>query len=184
MLVRNLNRSFENKAIPSRALFVMVKRCQEFDRAMSRNKKSAGSPEVERSRNSLNRFLRRYAARPMILPGYPGQERSPRGWHLEWIRIGTQKQLHSELRLMLHVVDIMLAGRITFLRQCGQCGSWFFGRQQNQRFCPGGVCQQEFHQFSEADRKRRREWARQNYQTRKELELGSRKAAKRKRGTK
>lgn len=77
--------------------------------------------------------------------------------------------------------DAKAAGLLKKLRVCQKCGKWLYARFPHQRFC-STTCKDNFHAFNEADKKRRREWARANYQTRKELELGSRKAAQRKGG--
>jgi hypothetical protein len=197
-VVRALNGDLGEKAkgnrqiLDPRALLVLVKRLQHLTSLLqdkkvplfSRTVESRGvysSDLIQRVR-AINRFLERYTASPMIFPNvFSNPNSSDRGWRLEWARTRREHPF-VEMNLVLRIVGIAQAGRISSLKQCEQCPRWFFARQENQRFCPGGKCQQEFHKFNEADKKRRRDWAKKNYQSRKELELGSRKASRHKGG--
>ena len=181
------------KAVDRRALHLLVKRFKALERVI-RDKRiplfsrsDAGQVEdnleVLRLYRGVNSALRRYTARPSILPDYMTDlDPRSRGWQFNWGRARKSSQPFIEVGLALDIVEIASVGQISALKECEQCHKWLFARFPHQRFCSGGKCQQEFHKFNEADKKRRRDWARANYQSRKELELGSRKAAQRKGG--
>ncbi|MGB8030272.1 MAG: hypothetical protein WCF30_11465 [Terracidiphilus sp.] len=182
MVVRALNSDFGGEVNP-RELLVLVKRFQELDKVMGDSGEVEGNDEVLARFQAVNRLLRRFTATPMILPGYLSDpDSAARGWSLSWCRTGRTRQPFREVVLVFTIEAIASAGRISSLKQCAHCRKWLYARFPHQRFCSGGKCQQEFHKFNEADKKRRRDWARANYQSRKELELGSRKAAQRKGG--
>lgn len=172
------------------ALAELVAHLRELDKAWSepvgRYRPHEGirysTPAVLRAWKTIQATLNQYTAVPSLTTTPLHGENRGEQWQLEWRRVDGQS--HWDLRWALLVVEIFLTGRIGALKQCEQCGKWLLARFRHQRFCPGSECQQDFHKFNEADKKRRRDWARKNYQSRKELELGSRKAAQQKRGKK
>ena len=140
------------------------------------------SKAVRRPWQNICEILREYTAYPSLTLRWPQPETNQipdAAWSLDWITSDGKPLL--DLEFSLDAMEIFKAGRISSLKQCDQCGKWFLARFPHQRFC-SVECKDQFHTTNEADKKRRREWARANYQTRKELEVGSRKAAKRKGG--
>jgi predicted RNA-binding Zn ribbon-like protein len=124
---------------------------------------------------TVNKFLRQYEARPRLrLP-------SPLGGsiRLEW----RCARRDVELNAVLIAVELARQGRIAKLKECANpsCKRWLFARFKHQRFC-SDACYDLFHRTDEQDKERRRKWAKDNYRSRKELELGSRKAAQPKGG--
>lgn len=195
-VVRALNSDLGGKMggnreiVDSRELLVLVKRFQELDKVLSDSSiplfwrgdrgQIVDSPDVMRRFRAVNRFLRRFTATPSILPEYMGDlNPASRGWGFSWGRTGKREQPFIEVGLALGIVDIAGAGRISSLKQCEDCRKWLFARFPHQRFC-SDTCKEHFHRSNEADKKRRRDWARKNYQSRKELDLGSRTAAQQK----
>jgi hypothetical protein len=129
-------------------------------------------------------ILHQYTASPSLTLRWPQPEAGKQPdatWKLEWSRADGQALL--DLDFALDALEIFKAGKISSLKQCEVCGNWFLARFPHQKFC-SAECKDRFHTTNEADKTRRREWARANYQSRKELELGSRKAAKAKGGKK
>ena len=125
--------------------------------------------------DAMNKTLQQFQARPILRPLSP----LGNGFRLEWQRIeGSDLELMAALR----AVELTQEGQIASLKECANpdCKRWLFARFKHQRFCSES-CKEDFHQFNEADKKRRREWARENYKTRKILESGSKVAAKFKR---
>lgn len=96
-------------------------------------------------------------------------------WSLEWNRADGKPNL--DLIFALNTLEIFKQGKISSVKQCEECGKWIIARFPHQRFC-SGECKDRFHTTNEADKARRREWARENYQTRKALESGSRMSGK------
>jgi hypothetical protein len=179
IVVRALNRDLSGKMkgnriiVDSRALLVLVKRLQALDVVLAdstiplfsleKDGERVDSPEVLKKFRAANRFLRRYTATPVILPDYMGDVNPlSRGWKHEWIRTGKREQPFIELGFVLDIVRIASAGRISSLRQCESCRRWLFARFPHQRFCSVS-CKEHFHRSNEADKKRRREWAKHNY---------------------
>lgn len=129
-------------------------------------------------------ILHQYTASPSLTLRWPQPEpgKQPDAtWKLEWSR--TDGQALLDLDFALDALEIFKAGKISSLKQCAVCGNWFLARFSHQRFC-STECKDRFHTTNEADKARRRNWARANYQSHKELELGSRKAAQRRGGKK
>jgi hypothetical protein len=112
---------------------------------------------------AVNRLLKRYSAVPVVNPDYfSGGVQLSRGWHLEWHPSGKRPRTLLELGYAMQIVEIARAGRISSLKQCANCGKWLFAGFSHQRFC-NEICKETFHQTNEADKKRRREWAKHNY---------------------
>jgi hypothetical protein len=182
-----------------RMLILLIRRIQQveaaagdfglrFERLERRDVRIAhriASPEYWKLQEKLDRFLLRFEASPrmQLVPAMkPGVREGTVFWGLSWIAARQQVRYWYEMRLLNAVVEIAKNGGIKALRQCEHCQKWLFARRPAiDRFCTS-ECRELFHRTNEADRKRRRDWARENYQSRKELELGSRKKAHRKGG--
>lgn len=171
----------ENESVDPRAIQLLVKRFQAHGNNPASQKVSTDDLEdaLERTENSINRFLARYYAQPEVR-WEPLSQTGKWGWDLKWLP-NPRGDGFLELLAVLEIIKIAQAGRISSLKQCEQCHRWLLVRFLHQRFC-SPECKERFHATNEADKKRRRDWARANYQSRKELELGSRKAAQRKGG--
>jgi hypothetical protein len=165
-----------------RALLVLVKRLQALDAVLrdlgislfeyGTDGKIIDNPEVLAKFRAVNRFLWRYEATPSITPEFMSDANPhSRGWELSWGRTGKRAQPFFELNLVLKILKIASAGRISSLKQCENCRKWLYARFPHQRFCLGD-CKDRFHQTNEADKKRRREWAKKNYWAHKALDLG------------
>ena len=81
-----------------------------------------------------------------------------------------------ELSAVLIAIGLAQEGRIHKLRKCQQCTRWIFAKFPHSRFCSED-CKDTFHRENPDEKERRRNWAKNNYQTRKTLEAGSTKAA-------
>lgn len=156
-----------------RALLLVVKRFQALDNLLgdrsialfSRGKQGEiiDSQAVLQGFGTVNRLLRRYTATPSISPTYYSDgDPSSRGWWLKWEPAGGRMRTHFELSFVLQILDIVRAGRISYLKQCANCHRWLFARFAHQRFCKEG-CKEIFHRSDATDKQRRREWARKNY---------------------
>jgi len=118
----------------------------------------------------LHRLMREYQAFPYIAP-------EPNGvWELVW-----EGPMSRQIPALLVAVELAKMGKIHSLRQCRIDEKWFFARTAESKFC-STKCRETFHQNDPERKAKRREWAKANYQSRKELELGSKKAAKRRGG--
>lgn len=145
----------QKKLCNPRALLVMVKRLQTIEAAASKGGHTIPEESLMRLYRSINRFLSHYKAQPFILPLSSAEQ-----WEFWWSPLVPMKSL--ELDLVLLTIEIAQAKRISSLKQCEQCRNWLFARFPHQRFCKE-ICKEHFHRFNEADKKRRREWARHNY---------------------
>jgi hypothetical protein len=85
----------------------------------------------------------------------------------------------GEAEAMAKIRDLDKMGVLARVRQC-QCERYFFARFERQRF-HAKECRERFWEQSAERKKQRQEWARNNYLTRRTIELGSSKAAQRKR---
>ena len=161
------------EVVDGRALLLTVKRFQALESVLSNrdiplfslapDQSMDPNPEVMRKFAAINRFLRRYEAYPRIIPEfYTDANPLSRGLLFHWGRVGPHQQPFFEVGLVQDIVKLYQAGRISSLKQCDQCRRWLFARFPHQRFC-GAVCKEAFHRSNETDKKRRREWARNNY---------------------
>jgi hypothetical protein len=127
----------------------------------------ARSPDAaarnEALRNSINRRLRRYRLWPELLllpkPGTPNRW-FPR-WHAEGERSRTPNSL-SEADALLRILLLAQNGNVHRLRECDDCGLWFFARFKHARFC-STECQQRNYRRSPEWRERRNEYMREYY---------------------
>jgi len=182
----------EGRTIDRDSLRQIILALQELGdcRPITRQRVLSGDPsQVEEMRKieAVNKFLRQYEARPRLrLP-------SPRGApiRLEWRSTPksntdatrVRRDANLELKAVLIAVELAQQGRIASVKKCAypNCKRWLFARFKHQRFC-SEACYELFHRTDPQEKKRRSDWAKGNYQSRKELELGSRKAAQRKGG--
>jgi hypothetical protein len=125
----------------------------------------------------LNNELSQYRTFPHI-----SQDRG--GWRFQW-EVAYHGDLDGglinasrveELPLVLTAIRLAEQGLIERVRRCPIDRRWFYARTKESRFC-GSKCRNVFHQRDPKDKERRRKWARENYQTRKTLDVGSTKAA-------
>lgn len=193
-LVETLNgESTEQRMAKVESLATLI-RCllelQELFRSMPKGIKTSDS-ELKRVRAAVNDCLSQYLAIPVVTLDSPCGDlgrKSPlviRGWSLQWERVERWPMLklagiqHIEMSAALIAVNLAQTGQLASLKQCKQCQRWLFARFSHQTFC-SEQCKGMFHHTNPDEKKRRRDWARENYQSRKELERGSREAAKRK----
>ena len=134
---------------------------------------------------SLNQQLASYTSFPYISTDVKGgwsfdwHVQTPGYWNDENFELVTR--VHRELPHVLTAIGLAREGLIDRVRRCPIDRKWFYARTKESRFCCS-ECRNLFHQQDPKDKERRRKWARDNYQCRKELEVGSRKAAQRKGG--
>jgi hypothetical protein len=166
------------KAMDTRALLLLVRRFQNLDDvlgdksvplvARDRQGDITDSPVVMSRMRSVNRLLRRYVAVPYIEPRYfANPSSSSRGWWLKWGPADGHAHKYSERTFALQILDIADRGRISYLKQCAntKCRKWLVARFSHQRFC-GDSCKEEYHRSDLMDKRRRREWAKENYRLR------------------
>lgn len=132
--------------------------------------------------HSLNQQLASYTSFPYISTDGKG------GWSFDWEvqvtvygdndNLGFITRGRRELPHALTAIGLAREGLIDRVRRCPIDRRWFYARTKESRFCCS-ECRNLFHQSDPKDKERRRIWARENYQSRKELEVGSRKAVKR-----
>lgn len=103
--------------------------------------------------NDFNQRVKRYSAHPMFL----GPDPSSFSWRLEEVT-GL-----DETGAALSLIDLAKMNKIDSLRQCRQCGKWFFAKFSHNDFCPGGRCQKEFDKNSPQAKKRRNDNANRRY---------------------
>jgi hypothetical protein len=128
-------------------------------RQITRQRILSGDPtQIEEMRKieTVNKFLRQYEARPRLrLPSPFGG-----GIRLAWRCAGKD----IELNAVLIAVELARQGRIASLKECtnSDCKRWFFAKFAHSRFCSED-CKNTFHRENPDEKKRRREWARNNY---------------------
>jgi hypothetical protein len=131
---------------------------------MTRQRLVSGDPtqtEQMRKIEVVNKFLRKYQARPLLrLPSPLGG-----GIRLAWRRTGAED---LELRAVLIAVELAQEGRIASLKECANpnCKRWLFARFKHQKFCPDRNCKDLFHQNDPAEREARSKQAKENYKYR------------------
>jgi hypothetical protein len=123
--------------------------------------------EHSRLYRDINRRLSSYSFIPIF--GQPTEL----GWLVDWLpithpsldflpRAGQQKKsrVHvNESLAVLAIVELSKLGTVTRVRDCRQCGRWFFARFRHQKFC-NASCQQTFYWKSDAGRASRRDYMR------------------------
>jgi hypothetical protein len=127
----------------------------------------AKSPEAaarsEKLARTVNRRLRRYRLWPeLILYGTPkSPERWVPRWHAEGERSHTPDS-ESEADAVLRILQLAQNGAIHRVRECADCGKWFFARFSHARFC-SVACQQRNYRRSPEWRDHRNEYMRAYY---------------------
>ena len=173
LLLRSLNgdpmadgKSRPRSEMDSRMLLLFVRRFQRlalaFERVprRSRNFTALDDPGIQGAVIALNRLFARYQLTPVILPGSPTTN-PDLTWRLAWWREG-HPQPFAEFAKVLMIERLASEGRLSKLQQCSFCKRWMLARFSHQRFC-SGHCKDSFHRSDPADKRRRREWARENY---------------------
>jgi len=127
-------------------------------RRMSRLLLSGDPAQIAQMRKieTVNKLLRQYEARPRLrLPSPFGG-----GIRLEWRCAGKDVELNA----VLIAVELARLGRIASLKECANsdCKRWFFAKFAHSRFCSED-CKNTFHRENPDEKKRRREWAQNNY---------------------
>ncbi len=107
--------------------------------------------------DSVNRILKQFEAVPVIKPPTPVKDSRIR---LTWVR--TKGSANLELSAALVAVKLAEEGRIHSLRQCSKCAKWLFAKFAHSRFCSED-CKNNFYREDPDEKKRRREWAKNNY---------------------
>jgi len=140
------------------------------------------STNLQKLQDKLSRFCSRFQAHPGLRFRawvHSGQEVTIQ-WQQFWTT-PTRERYWYDISLFSAVLDLTDLGLVKSFRRCDYCKRWFFARRTViDRFC-NSECRELFHRTNEGDKERRRKWAKENYQSRKELELGARKAARRRR---
>lgn len=176
LLVRALNDELGPAArgrrdvVDRRAMLILIKRFQRLAEALKAEatipivRRNPESPEIIKMYGAINRFLRRFVAVPVIFPeSFSSPENKPSSWSFEWTRTEKRSQPFFELALIQSIEKIAAHGKIANLKECAYCRRWLFARFSHQRFC-SDECKESFHRSDPNDKKRRREWARNNYQ--------------------
>jgi len=110
--------------------------------------------------DQINKFLGRFTAKPFLDIQHWGSQ----PWSLTWARPRSKSHPFLQINLLLWAIEMGESGRIDSLKQCRNCGRWLWAKPKHQQFCPRSNCRDHFHQTNDADKKRRREWKRANYQ--------------------
>ena len=165
-LVNELNK---RHMAPRDTLCGIIQALQELTEYQPTNQQRPLAEQTLRIR-AINKILRQYQARPLLRLLSPRRD----SFRIEWQRTDEDD---LELLAVLRAIELAQERRIASLKECSNpnCKRWLFARFAHQRFC-SEACKEMFHRTDGADKERRRKWARDNYQSRKELELGSRKA--------
>ena len=154
--------------VEPRHLHSLVKGLQGLEALISNTQERGKDAEagLRLFTRGVNNLLGRYTARPFFVPVHDG--RPLRDWSINWLPVGGKKiggkkpEAYLELYIVLQIIEIARAGRISAFKQCDDCQTWYFAKFSHQRFCSAD-CKEHFHRSNEADKKRRREWARKNY---------------------
>lgn len=137
------------------------------------------SPELRRAQRELNEWLLRYTYSHRL-----DFEESGPVWSLRVNADVPRVPVRGEAEAVDCAVKLAKIGVISQINKCA-CGAHFFvrfpKRKPPERFC-SDQCRVNVWESSQERKEQKREWARKNYQSRKELELGSRRAAQRKQG--
>jgi len=127
----------------------------------------AKSPELsalrEKLGRSVNRRLRRYRLWPELL--LLGSTESPDRWVPRWHAEGERSRTpnsETEADAVLRVLLLAQNGNIHRVRECVDCGGWFYARFSHARFC-SNKCQQRNYRQSPEWRKHRNEYMRDYY---------------------
>lgn len=158
--------------VDGRALLLFVKRLQQievirqshgFDREGLRRASFKEISGLSRAVRRMNSFLDRYVLRPVLMPRAERDDENGI-WKFHFAQRGRSAQPFVEFARIQKILQLADEGRLSKLKQCEQCKRWLLARFAHQRFCPGGKCKEDFHRSNPADKARRREWARNNYQ--------------------
>ena len=147
-----------------RAVAEFVKRLKELDALQYYSERRSSKAKFSNALTWINRHLSRYTTTP-YLSAENGL--SVWDWGLCLKAKGKQPSRKSvQLWYSQAAVELLRSGRISYLKQCAQCGKWFRARSAHQKFCKAD-CKLKFHTSNPADKQRRAEWARKDYRKRK-----------------
>ncbi len=107
----------------------------------------------------LNRVLARFRLTPSVDLRETGT--SSHEYRLVLARVGRRQPMLEFARVQT-LSKLATEGRLSSLKRCAQCNRWLYARFSHQRFCTDD-CKEMFHRSNPDDKKRRREWARENY---------------------
>ena len=156
-----------DNAVPDSTPFRFIDHLRTFEAAYVRYGKNPKDLDAERAtdkaQRAMNRLLAAFVLTPILVAGQTVE--SERHWEMTWgqRRKRTNKSPLLDFSIIDSVVRLAQSGRLDALRQCAQCGKWLLRRFAHQRFC-SAACKEHFHRSDPADKTRRREWARHNYQ--------------------
>lgn len=137
-----------------------VRHLQKLETLIAPDGDKPSKREFEKTLNWINSFLKRYIATPALF----AESHLPTwNWGVRWTAEGkVAKALNVELLMLDYAVELVNAGRISSLKRCETCDDWLFAKTPHKKFCRD-ECRERFHSSNEADKKRRRDWARKNY---------------------
>jgi hypothetical protein len=86
-------------------------------------------------------------------PAYPQKD----GWKFHfiqpWSTVSNKSMVGWIFLAVIH--DLAVAGQLRRVRECNYCRRWFFGRKDDQKFCPVGNCREKHWRTSAAGRAKR-----------------------------
>jgi hypothetical protein len=124
--------------------------------------------EVQRAAwlERLNRSLREHPVFMQVMEAPRRGRNDPYRLQTAW-RLADEQKGESPLSdLIVTLLKITDSGRFGLIMECKLCSKWFFARVRTQNFC-SDACRNEFHVSNPGDKRRRAEWARKSYQSRK-----------------
>jgi hypothetical protein len=134
------------------------------------------SPEFQQVQRELNEWLLQYTFSNRLDCGDVGLV-----WSLRVNADLPRAAVRGEAEAVETIAELAKRGFLERIRKC-KCGQYFFvrfpKREPPERF-HSDQCRELFWESSEERKEQKQKWARNNYQSRKELELGSRKATQR-----
>jgi len=148
------------------AIAELVERLKELDALQHDAERRGSEAKFDNALTLINEHLNRYTATPRLeaVRKLPVWE-----WGLCLVAKGKKPSRQSyQLWMSQLAVELVRSGRISYLKQCAQCGKWLFGLFAHQKFCKA-YCKQQFHRLNPADKKRRADWARKDYWKRKRM---------------
>jgi hypothetical protein len=161
-------------------VIALVQSMREQAQTLARRKPSEG---WLRDQNEVYEFFLEYTYSDRV--DYDGE--SGLKWSVCHNREFSLDDVDGQAEAMATIRDLDKMGKLAQVRKC-ECGRYFFDRFPNRRprerrFC-STECRERFWEQSPDRQEQKRDWAKDNYKSRKELQLGSRKAAAQRKGGK
>jgi hypothetical protein len=124
--------------------------------------------EVEKLRRGINKRLACYRGYRSFVGQVPADER------VRLMFFAASKTIKAdEVRSYNAITSLMAQGLLSRMRECQQCGRWYFARFETQRSCQAG-CRVRFAQSKPEWREKHNKYRRDNYKIRKILQRGKR----------